>query len=737
MKKVYIGIFTAALCLFGASSFAQTFNYSFTGSEQFLVVPPCIDSIIIDMAGGQGGGANEFGSVGSNGGLGGRVQAVLSVNAGDSVFIYVGESGFPATQSAGGAGGFNGGGNGQNAFGDYSGGGGGGASDIRINGHTVSFRSIVAGGGAGGGFDCSFGSEFGGAGGGLSGNTGGHCVNVGYGGGGGTQVAGGPGEPGFNGWGQGGDGTLGVGGDGGNPSAGGGGGGGYYGGGGGCWGGGGGGSGFTSANANQVTQTTGYEPGNGYVTITLHSGLNIAITQTNVTCAGGNNGSASASPSCGVAPYTYSWAPGGSTNSSISNLTAGTYTITVTDNNGKVGVRTVTITQPTPMSVVDSITNVTCHGAANGKAFAVVSGGQPPFSYLWAPGGATTSSITGLSQGTYSVGVRDACGSTFTTSATITQPTALQDSVSFTPVTCHGDSNGTASVFVMGGTPRYTYNWMPGNANSATDVNLKSGTYTITTTDSHGCKIKDSITVTQPAALALVWNGITNPKCYGDLTGSAAIKAIGAGPFTYSWFPQEGDSLRAVNLHAGTYIVSVTDNCGAVGKDTVIITQPAALNISLGYSIQSGICKNTLWATANGGVPGYTYSWSPGGQTTDTIKNQCSGSYTVFVTDNHGCMDSVVENLKITGISAINNADDIKVYPVPTKGILNIDINDNNLGFTSLLVYDITGREVMQQKTDVNSTHLNLNVSGLDNGMYFLRMIGNDTERNLRFEISK
>lgn len=267
MKRIYTNIFTAALCTLGLTALAQTDSLVYTGGIQKIIVPACVDSIRVDIAGAQGGGANENSTIGNNGGLGGHVLATIPVNPGDSLFIYVGGHGDSAmAPTAGGAGGFNGGDSGATIWGNYAGGGGGGATDIRLNDTTLANRVVVAGGGGGGAYDCSFLAEQGGSGGGLKGDSGSHCdPEYALGG---TQTAGGAGAI-YGGYGTGGDGTLGRGGKGGNPSAGGGGGGGYYGGGGGSWGGGGGGSGYTEPSASNVIDTNGYEAGDGYAKISF------------------------------------------------------------------------------------------------------------------------------------------------------------------------------------------------------------------------------------------------------------------------------------------------------------------------------------------------------------------------------------------------------------------------------------------------------------------------------------
>jgi hypothetical protein len=147
-------------------------------------------------------------------------------------------------------------------------------------------------------------------------------------------------------------------------------------------------------------------------------------------------------------------------------------------------------------------------------------------------------------------------------------------------------------------------------------------------------------------------------------------------------------------------------------------------------------CLSSLWALPSGGTPPYTYLWSPGSSTKDTIKNLCTGIYTVIVTDKNGCKDTNIIDLIVNGIDELNNNSGIKIYPVPASGTLNIDITNNNIGLTSMYVFDVTGKQVMEQNISVNATHVSLDVSKLDNGVYFLRLKGNQApQKDIRFEI--
>jgi len=150
-----------------------------------------------------------------------------------------------------------------------------------------------------------------------------------------------------------------------------------------------------------------------------------AVVDSNVSCFGLSDGGATASATSGTTPYTYLWS-NGATTASISGVVAGTYTITITDANGCSDNSSVTITEPAVLvasAVVDS--NVSCFGLSDGGATASATGGTTPYTYLWS-NGATTASISGVVAGTYTVTITDANGCTDNSSATITEPIALE-----------------------------------------------------------------------------------------------------------------------------------------------------------------------------------------------------------------------------------------------------------------------------------------------------------------------
>ncbi|WP_310558626.1 LamG-like jellyroll fold domain-containing protein [Flavobacterium sp.] len=255
-----------------------------------------------------------------------------------------------------------------------------------------------------------------------------------------------------------------------------------------------------------VSQTIGgCESARTAVGVTVNSPLVIPVaSQTNVSCNGGSNGSASVTPSGGAGGYTYSWSPSGGAAATATGLAAGTYTVTVTDAIGCIVTRNFTITQPTALvTTAASQTNVSCNGGSNGAAsINIPTGGAGGYTYNWTPGTPTgdgTRSVTGLSAGTWTCTITDANSCTTTVNFTITQPTAISTATAAqTNVSCNGGSNGSASVTPSGGAGGYTYSWSPSGGTAATATGLSAGTYTVTVTDANACTATRNFTITQP-----------------------------------------------------------------------------------------------------------------------------------------------------------------------------------------------------------------------------------------------
>ncbi|MBI5915711.1 MAG: T9SS type A sorting domain-containing protein [Bacteroidetes bacterium] len=371
-------------------------------------------------------------------------------------------------------------------------------------------------------------------------------------------------------------------------------------------------------------------------TLIYQSNILLNITPTNPTCAGTNNGSAIASASGGVLPYSFVWS-NGSTGPGIMNLAAGTYSVTVTDALGCTKNASVTLTAPPAFTISVTATNASHCGATNGTATATpVSGGSPPYSYLWSNGG-ISQTLNNLPAGTYSVTVTSSQSCTATGSVTVTQPMTLDVSITGTNLVCGNDNNGTLTANVLYGTPPYTFVWSNGGA-SQTLNNLPAGTYTVTVTSSEGCSGTATKTIigNPPINLNIA---VQHVECFGTATGSASA-TVGGGtpPLSYAW--SNGANTSSVNnLAAGAYTLTVTDNVGCSKVQGVTINQPNPL--SLTFNNSPGSCGADGFSTVlvTGGTAPFTYLWS-NGATTSTIANLAPGTYSVTVTDANGCTAS-------------------------------------------------------------------------------------------------
>ena len=345
----------------------------------------------------------------------------------------------------------------------------------------------------------------------------------------------------------------------------------------------------------------------------------------------------------GVGPsYTYSWNdPLLQSTATADSLCAGTVCITITDNAGCVSTDCITITEPSAISDTIVGTDVNCNGDCNGEADLTVSGGVPPYTFLWTPGNMITEDLIGLCAGTYVVDITDANGITSSNSIVINEPLVLAVNMAGNPANCNNICDGDATGVASGGTPPYTYLWDDsGTQTTSTATGLCDGTYNITLTDSLGCTTSNTFTVTEPLAV-IVATTVTNATC-GQSDGTATANVTnGVGPFTYSWDDINTQTNQtATGIPSGPYVVIVTDATGCIGSGSAAISDDAgAVATITGSSGTScfGVCDGGATVAATGGTAPYTYLWSPTGQITAVAVNLCAGIHVAEVTDATGC----------------------------------------------------------------------------------------------------
>jgi len=304
--------------------------------------------------------------------------------------------------------------------------------------------------------------------------------------------------------------------------------------------------------------------------------ITTTITPTQPTCTAA--GSAIANPTGGTAPYSYSWNTSPvQTTQTATNLSAGNYTVTVTDNNGCTGTQNVTINAvPNAPTVTITPTQPTCTVA--GSAIANPTGGTAPYSYSWNTTPVqTTQTATNLSAGNYTVTVTDNNGCTGTQNVTINAaPSSPTVTTTTTDADCSG-TLGTATANVTGGTAPYSYSWNTSPVQTTqTATNLSAGNYTVTVTDNSGCIATTNAAInTSGGTITIQSITPTQPSCAGACDGSLTVVATGgSGTYTYTWKDNAGNvvgtnSATLSNICAGNYTVEVTETGGGSGTQTI------------------------------------------------------------------------------------------------------------------------------------------------------------------------
>jgi gliding motility-associated-like protein len=421
---------------------------------------------------------------------------------------------------------------------------------------------------------------------------------------------------------------------------------------------------FSSEDLNNITGGTYFviiKDANGCekrdsVVITQPAAIVLSTSVTNVLCNGAATGAIDLSVSGGVPQYDYTWSSGQNTQD-LTNVSAGTYSVTVKDANNCTATATATITQPTALVLTAIETDVFCFGGNDGSINTTVTGGVLPYTFNWS-NGASTEDQSNLSAGTYTLTLTDANGCSVTASYVLDEPTAITSSISTTDVTCFDAKNGAANLTVSGGTPGYSFAWS--NFQITEDLNnLDGGVYYVVITDSKGCTHRDSAVIDEPSQLILSTQ-ITQISCFNAANGAVDLTvAGGTAPYTYVW--NNGATTEDLNgLSGATYCVTVTDANGCTVSTCALIINPSA--ISTNAVIDNPTCfgetNGSINVVTTGGTPNYTFAWSANGVTTEDISNIGAGTYSLTITDANGCVK--VESFIVTEPSPLFTSGFIK-----------------------------------------------------------------------------
>ena len=438
----------------------------------------------------------------------------------------------------------------------------------------------------------------------------------------------------------------------------------------------------------EVTDANGCDTVSSVQVLSANTALFSTTQVGQVICKGDYSGYLIADAGGGFAPYTYIWStslsgviqtsPNAYNTDTLHDLSSGIYLLDIVDHFGcTVSQTSYTVNEPIQPLVLDTIyliDSIACFGDNDGRALGVKSGGDPSYIYLW-DNGESTLLANNLTSGYHTLSVVDDRGCEVLDSIYIPESSEIISSLVIEEsISCYGSTNGIVSVSTVGGYPLYLYSWSNNQPLDTgivdTAFGLSYGVYSLTTEDSLGCSVVDSVYLSEPGLLTMEAKELSWISCNGILDGLAFSVAYGGTlPYTFVWDNNQiGDTVNT--LSPGLHTVIVTDARGCVASDTVLIHEPPLLTVGISVldSVYcNGVNTGSLAAYVLGGTPFvgasslYTYLWDDAlqaSQTTAIATNLSADVYTVVVTDFRGCtaiattdITSVTNTMSVSAIS--------------------------------------------------------------------------------------
>ena len=493
-----------------------------------------------------------------------------------------------------------------------------------------------------------------------------------------------------------------------------------------------------SLNANvgqsvhQASSTACYALSNNFLSVLVVE-LSVQVFSLNdyngygISRFGGNDGSIEATPDGGSGNYLFEWNTSPPvTGAQLNNLSAGTYTINLTDNlHGCTAVTAFTLTQPALLQArlespgIYAGSSISCFGQSDAILSANVSGGVAPYSFVWLHDpGLTDSLLTDIGEGTYAVQIADANGVLISDTLSVAAPDPVESEVADIKQVCGSADDGAISLSASGGTGMYSFLWTHGPTTESVS-GLSAGAYTCYISDANQCSDTISIELgaSEPMRLDFV---IENANCSGTGTGSVLTSVSGGKPpFSYNWAhgPQTPDLF---DLLAGTYSLRVEDSLGCEITRTATIGGSPNWQVNLNTTPDNGTGIGTASVEVSGAPPPYKYSWKGFEQVkTAAITGLFVGTYTLEITDSLGCV--YVQTFEIEPRDEFDCTETHMGFSPNGDGI-----NDNwhipCIPFfqeNELLIFNRWGQELLSITNYDNSWNGTINGSPLPDGTYF------------------
>ena len=373
------------------------------------------------------------------------------------------------------------------------------------------------------------------------------------------------------------------------------------------------------------------------------SSLKVSTELIAPSCHDTNDGSIDITVFGGTPPYSYNWSSMVFFGSNPQNLSAGTYTVTITDMNSCELISSFDLIAPAPVNInLETLESISCTGLMDGSIQLSVNGGTSPYQYIW-DNGNSSPLLVNLAAGNYSMTATDFNGCSQTFSASITEPSpVILNLVDTENPECVGEKDGTITVAANGGTPPYAYSWNVPGMDSLLE-NLAVGTYYAYVTDANNCS-PDTLEVELDAVSVLDLDiAVVAPLCEGSATGSITLNPQGTPPFSYAWCHLD-TTATVNNLEVGEYCVRIEDGQGCLYDTSIVVEAPQVFGVDFNivqptcFGDEDGLIDINIFTP--GGVPPYSppinYVWNDG-ESGDLRIGIGDGQYVTTISDTQGC----------------------------------------------------------------------------------------------------
>lgn len=443
----------------------------------------------------------------------------------------------------------------------------------------------------------------------------------------------------------------------------------------------------------------------------------------------------------GNPPFTYLW-NNGETTSSITGLTSGTYSVTVTDYNGCAVTKSALVQQVEPIGLGSLVTeNPSCF-ASDGRVTVNITGGTAPYYYSGSNGTIQITfepsyEFTNLASGIFTVQVTDAGLCSFTASTSVIPPGGFTiTDVTVNPTICGNNGGSLNPIQVFGGSGNYTYTlFYPSGGSVSQSTNSQTWQFTNLSAGTYNLRIEDGVCT---FISAYTINNLTNINTEVSTTGttcnlpngSLEINVTGGtSPYTYqvggfTYGPTSESGYTFTNLAGGVYVVTISDSTGCTFSETYTVDFSNNIDFILVGENPTAGNNGSINSFITTGEPEFTWEWSTnvGGQTGLTVTNLSAGTYSLSITDSDGC--SKTKNITLIGTNTIstyqsyticdtdfaNNGTQIKkgLREMLNEGFHDLTINDVNCVLNeAIFQIDVTLGDTYITKNFFTATTLN------------------------------